>query len=118
MVESRWLPELRHDFRRYYGCRYDDVPNEEAVDLVRMLPDGSRYVASRWPERSWPPERHRAADLLDAVKEIAWALVYDREKVPSPPTVVRPADAVARQRDAARAARARRAVESESWEEM
>ena len=92
--------------------------NAEAVDLVRMLPDGSRWVARVNPLRSWGEERHRCADLVDAIKELTWGLLYDRDRVPTPPTVVRPRDVAAREAGSRRAAMARRSVEAQGWEEM
>ena len=112
------MAELRHDFRRYYGCSYDDVQVEEKIDLIRMLPDGSRYVAGTDPERAWSEERHRFADVIDAISPVAWALAYDREKVPEPPKVVRPKDMLARAEASRRAARARAELESGTWEEI
>ena len=112
------LRELRHDFRHYYGCRYDDVPTDEAIDLIRSLPDGSRWVARTDPLRAWSAERHREADLLDAVSVLVWRFALDKETVPEPPKVVRPRDMAARMREAANNRRVRQELESGGWEEM
>ncbi len=94
------------------------MPADEAVDLIEGLPDGSHYVARRYPLRAWPQERHRNADVLDAIKELTWFFAYDRAKMPNPPTVLRPRDVAARIADSRRASESRKAVESDGWEEM
>lgn len=117
-LERGLVAELRHDFRRYYGCSYDDVPEDEAVDLIEMLPDGSRYVAARYPLRVWGDERNMNADILDAIKELTWFFFYDRAKAPSPPRVIRPRDAAKIAAESRRAAKSRKIIESDGWEEM
>lgn len=112
------LRELRHDFRHYYGCRYDDVPTDEAIDLIRSLPDGSRWAAGTDPLRAWSANRHRDADLLDAVNVLVWCFALDKGVVPTPLTVVRPRDVAARVREAANNKRVRAELESGGWEEM
>ena len=112
------MAELRHDFRHYYGCSYDAVPTREALDLIDMLPDGSKWVAKTYPLRAWSPERQRYADVLDAIYELTWGLIYNREVVPQPPRVVRPADELARREAAERKERIRRQLESDIWEEV
>lgn len=94
---------------------YDDVPTDEAIDLVRTLPPGSRYVAATDPLGSWPDERHRSADVVDALMVVAWAL--GAYKADEPPRVVRPRDAWAREVAAGRARAARAQVEDGDWEE-
>lgn len=98
--------------------RYEDVPTDEAIDLIHMLPDGSRWVARRFPLREWDAQRHRFADVLDAIKELTWALAYDREKVPDPPTVTRPRDVLARAVERERARSVRERLEQTGWEEL
>lgn len=112
------MAELRQDFRRYYGCRYDDVAVDEAIDLIRGLPDGSAWVARTFPLREWSEEHHRDADLLDAVEFLVWYIAMDKQKVPSPTRVVRPGDAIARRLEDERKRRVKSSVESDSWEEM
>jgi hypothetical protein len=94
------------------------VGDAEAIDLIGMLPDGSRWVAATHPERSWTPERQLVADVLDAIAPISWALALDREKVPEPIMVTRPRDLIERMRARERAQEAKRKLESETWEEM
>jgi len=111
------VPQLRRDFRRYYHVSYDEVDPEEAVDLLLGLPDGSEYVAARCLARSWSPERRVGADIVDAVRELTWALAYDRSKCPEPPRVLRPEQLAARMEERGRAATARERIERGEWEE-
>lgn len=112
------MRELRHDFRRLYHTSYDEVPTAEAIDLIRTLPDGSSYVRATDFARSWGVERHRHADLLDAVRELTWAMAMDHERMPEPPRVVRPSDVVSRVETIRRATAARHELEHGSWEDV
>lgn len=111
-AERGRLRELRHDFRRYYGVRYDDVEADEAIDLIETLPRGSAYVRAVRPDLSWSEVREAVADLQDTLWEIAYARAGSREE---PYRVTRPADVVARAaaRDKARATRRR--IEGGEW---
>lgn len=112
------MPQLRRDFRRVYHVGYDDVAPEEALDLIAGLPDGSEYVASRDPARSWTEGRRSSADVVDAVREVAWALgAYDRTACPMPPRVTRPEQVVARVEESRRARAARERIRGGDWEE-
>lgn len=112
------MRELRHDFRRIYHVAYDEVPTDEATDLVCTLPDGSLYVSAVDPSRRWGEARTLAADVLDAIAHLTWAMAYDHEKVPHPPTLTRPADVQARERAKESQARARRVLETSDWVEV
>ena len=96
-----------------YGCAYDEVPADEALDLVLTLPPGSRYVRSRHPEHAWPEWRHAVADLQDDLWAIAFAQAGVQSESPRTP---RPADAAERRRAAARARSAKEAIEATEWE--
>ena len=98
--------------------RYDDVPTDEAIDLVESLPDGSAWAARTDPLRSWSAERHRDADLLDAVEVLVWYVALDKARTPDPPRVVRPIDRLRRAMEAERARAAREEIGSDGWEEM
>lgn len=98
--------------------RYEDVPADEAIDLVEALPDGSAWAARTDPLRSWSPERHRDADLLDAVEVLVWYIALDKAKTPEPPRAVRPLDRLRRAMEAQRARAAREEIGSDDWEEM
>ncbi len=77
------------------------------------------WAAATNPVRSWGAERHRAADVLDAIAVVAWALgAYDRDKCPEPPRVVRPRDVEARRAARAKSKAARARLESGGWEEI
>lgn len=109
------MPLLRHDFRRVYGCSYDEVPIDEAIDLIATLPDGSRYVSAVDPARSWPRWRHAIADLQDE----EWAIVAALRGVPADkaPRVMRPADAARQMVALDKARKARKRIEETEWEE-
>ncbi len=112
------MRELRHDFRAVYGTSYDSVPTDEAIDLIKTLPDGSLYVCATEPLRSWTPERHRFADVVDAINHLTWAAYYNHDKVPYPPTTVRPADVAAREAQRKRRKRAIDKLNNTRWTEV
>ena len=87
--------------------RYDDVGADEALDLIATLPDGALYVAVTDPRRSWSERRTLAADVVDALYWLTWALAMKKDEVPEPPRVTRPADVLMRE---AREQRRKRAV--------
>lgn len=70
-LEGTRLKELRHDFRRYYHCCYDDVDPDEAIDLIQTLPRGSKYVAAVVPEAAWSEEHEYAVDVQEAIMTAA-----------------------------------------------
>lgn len=97
--------------------RYEDVPTDEAVDLIESLPDGSLWAAATDPLRSWALERHLAANVVDAIALIAYRIgAFDGAS--EPPRVTRPRDVAARRADAERARIVRSRLESGGWEEM
>lgn len=97
--------------------RYEDVPTDEAVDLIESLPDGSLWAAATDPLRSWALERHLAANVVDALGIIAYRIgAFDGAA--EPPRVTRPRDVAARAAEAERARRVRAQVESDGWEEI
>lgn len=109
------MPELRRDFRRYYGCSFDECPTAEALDLARGLPMGSDYMGALDPRASWSEGRYdmaRVIDLLTVIATNGWALEGE------PARVARPADIQARAEAEARKARTRKALDSGAWEEV
>ena len=62
---------MRHDFRVYYGVRYEDVDAHEAVDLINTLPMGSLWRADNSTEaESEADERYlftRIQNLLEVI---------------------------------------------------
>lgn len=110
------MRELRHDFRRYYSCCYDEVDADEALDLIASLPNGSRFVASKDPLRSWSDERVFASDIIDAITEAA--CIIRGIDLSLAPKVVRPADIYARSKAAQKASAMRERIDSTEWEEV
>lgn len=109
------MPELRADFRSYYGVRYDDVDPAEAADLARMLPAGSRYKASLDPALAWSGERRMLAEIGNMLYVCAARLSGERGKVGLP---YEPPEAAARRCAALERARGvRERIESTEWEE-
>lgn len=84
---------------------------------MQLLPQGSRWAAATDPVRAWSDERHRSADVVDALSLIAWRLGTWRD-MEEPPRVTRPADLAARAEARERARRVRDAIEGGEWEEM
>lgn len=109
------MRELRHDFRAYYSCRYDDVEAGEAVDLIMTLPAGSAYMATVDPALEWSREQDDIADVKDAILYTAYLL--SGNDASQAPRVVRPLDIVRREQARARAASARRTIEETEWVE-
>lgn len=69
-VERGHVAELRADFRRYYGLKYDQAVDEdidEAADLAAMLPQGSRLHAALNPVNGWTLEQYEGAVTANAI---------------------------------------------------
>ncbi len=111
------MRELRHDFRAVYHVAYDDVPTDEAIDLIETLPDGSLYVAATFPERAWSEERQLATDVCDTLWWLIWATAMDHEKAAEPPRTPRPEDLVRQAAGAERRRSARERLENARREE-
>ncbi len=94
------------------------MPTSEAIDLIATLPDGSRYVTSRFPTRAWSETRDLMADVCDAISFLTWALAIDHDAMPEPPRVARPADMARQAADARRHRKAREVLESARREEV
>lgn len=106
------MRELRHDFRRYYSVRYEDVGVEEAIDLIFMLPCESRYIEKKRPEAAWPRWMHLLADMLDLrVMEL-------RARGFEIPFTARPGDRERADRVQGKARETRKIIESTEWEEV
>lgn len=99
-----------------YGCSYDEVPADEAIDLIMSLPPGSAYKAALSPDLAWSADQHRLADVLDVLLVVNWRLMgCPAEYKPSP--VERPGDAERRQRARARSRSAAEKIEKTKWKE-
>lgn len=111
------MRELRHDFRRVYGCRYDDVDPEEAVDLILTLPRGAMWRASQLEYGEWDDAKDSAADIVDAISRLI-SLLSSAGTTEGAQLVVRPA--MLRERKAAveRARETRRTIAETRWEEV
>lgn len=109
------MPQLRRDFRRYYGCSFDECPTAEALDLARGLPMGSEYMGGIDPRAAWSEGRYDMAKVIDLLTVIAtegWSLQGE------PARVARPADIAARAAADSKRSRTRDALESGAWEEV
>ena len=107
---------MRHDFRAIYGCSYDEVPVGEAIDLINTLPDGSLYVSSKYPARSWTREQHLIADLQDQLFSLAYQLHgVSPDRIPH---VVRPAERIANAHARLKSSETRKRIEEMNWEEV
>lgn len=102
---------LRHDFRHWYGCAYPTEDTGETLDLIAALPDGSMYVRETDRARAWCQSQHDTADLIDTLWEIAW--VRAGRKAEEAPTLMRPAQIVAAERE-----RERRKAKAKSVREI
>lgn len=113
-MEKDHLRELRHDFRRYYHVAYEDVPADEAIDLVLSLPNGARLVARMDPARSWPDWRDALADVQDTML----AAIFATRGIADAPTVPRPRTAIATKNARLKAHEAKRRIAETEWEEV
>ena len=111
------MRELRHDFRRYYNVRYEDVDVDEAVDLIITLPLGSKWRTKRDPDAAWSVDQYRLAEILDVLNIVSWQLSSNSDEW-EPPRVERPGDARRREAYIERAREAKRKLEQMKWEEV
>jgi hypothetical protein len=76
--------ELTADFQRFYGLNFDDVGRgidpARAVELVEMLPAGSRYGAAVNPESEWSDAEYLAASMEYSLRVLAWQQTKDGAK--------------------------------------
>lgn len=92
---------------------YDDVPNDEAVDLVMMLPPGTRYRARISAEDAWSVDRELLAQLIDKVDLRIAQAAGNIEKCHT--RVTRPVDVERRVEDARRRAKVREQIKNTKW---
>jgi hypothetical protein len=109
------MRELRHDFRVYYHCCYDECAIDEACDLVSMLPDGAAYIRATDFKRSWTDEQNRQADLFDQLWVIASAM--RGADVTKAPKVTRPTDVAARLQASKKKRSVSDRINNGKWEE-
>lgn len=109
------MRELRHDFRAIYSVAYDDVPTDEAIDLVLTLPWGSAYLRAQNPVYAWNQDQYQMANVMDALSVINWRLMGCPSRY-KPEPVERPGDKAMRLAAAKKAKDAARRIESTRWE--
>lgn len=96
---------------------YDDVSTVEAIDLARMLPQGSEFRAARNKNDAWSDEQHRAADVMDALLVINWRLMGCPDQFePSP--IERPGDRERSLQARKRAKASKETIENTKWEDV
>lgn len=61
---------------------YDDVPTDEAIDLISHLGAGSAYLASIHPADEWDETQYLIANLVDAVNVLAHGMRYTEDYKP------------------------------------
>lgn len=116
-MERGHARELRHDFRAIYRVSYDDVPTDEAIDLVLTLPQESRYRAAVDPSAGWSGGQHQMANVIDLLMVINWRLMGCPSTY-KPEPMERPGDRELRIQAMRRARRVRERIESTEWEDV
>lgn len=109
------MRELRHDFRRYYGASYDDVPTDEAIDLVLTLPPGSKYMSALDPRLSWSEARTLVADIIDRLYSMQWS--QGGISGDEPPHVVRPHELQEREAEREKRASVQDKIHNTKWKD-
>lgn len=89
------------------------MPLDEAVDLVRELPPGSRYRAALSAEDAWSVDRELLAQLIDKVDLRIAQAAGNIEKCHI--RVTRPVDRQRRIEDAKRRAEVRERISNTKW---
>lgn len=110
------MRELRHDFRAVYGVAYDEVPTDEAVDLVLTLPRGSAWRAAGVAHGEWGDAREDSADVVDMLARVIQLVATGSTE--GAWRVTRPSDLRRMDAERARAAEARRRMDETEWEEV
>lgn len=112
-----YVRELRHDFRTIYHVSYDEVPVEEACDLISTLPDGSAYLAAINPKRSWSVEENQLAAIHDAIWAFLW-MRSDAGTTKGAPRMQRPWDSWEQEQAVERSRETRRRLEDVTWKDV
>lgn len=111
------MRELRHDFRAFYGCRYDDCDPAEAIDLIATLPNGSLFLAALNPRQAWSDELNAMYDLFDSLWKFIW-MKSEKGTTEGAPQAERPWYAAERSKRRARAHGVRERLENTRWEDV
>lgn len=115
-VEGEHLIRLHHDFRVYYHTAYEDVPTDEAIDLIRTLPAGSLYKQAVSIVESWSESDYFHANVLDCLRIINWRLAGCPDK---PPLLIqRPAEIEAQKQAKKKAKATKRKIETTNWKSI
>lgn len=115
-LEEGRVRELRHDFRALYHVSYDEVPTDEAVDLVLTLPRGSLWRSSREEFGEWTDEEERHAEVIDEVERLIRLIATGTTE--GSQRLTRPADLRARKADSERARSVRERIKQTKWEDV
>lgn len=112
------MRELRHDFRAVYRVSYDEVPADEALDLIMTLPErGSLWRAAKGSaDAAWSEVRHGAADIVDAITARMWQAAGAPGD--QPPRTQRPSDVVETLKARSKAAEVKKKMNETKWEEV
>lgn len=100
-----------------YHVAYEEVPVDEAIDLITTLPKGSLWRSSQVEFGEWDESREGVADIVDAVWALT-SLLSSRRTTEGAPRVTRPADLRDRKAARDRAARVRETIRNTTWEEV
>lgn len=111
------MRELRHDFRRVYGCRYEDVDPEEAIDLIMTLPRGSLWRSAQIEYGEWDDAKESSADVVDAISRLT-SLLSSAGSTEGAQLVVRPEMLRERKKALERAKSTRKRIAETDWEEV
>lgn len=95
---------------------YDDVPTDEAVDLVLALPPGSLWRAARDARDAWDDRTHMLVSVIDSLNTVTWLLAGRPGNQPA--RVTRPGDETARRLAREKARATRRRIRETRWEEV
>lgn len=111
------MRELRRDFRVLYGCCYDDVRPDEALDLICCLGYGSLYRADVSGDYDfvWPLQTHKTVDISDRL--LAFMQLYATHSTENAQLSTRPGDARRTEEAKRKAKDVRKRIEGTSWEE-
>lgn len=90
--KTKYRPQLRADFREYYGVSFDALLSQswvETADLVAGLPSGSRTMSAYDPSTSWNWNEHILAQIFNLLS--AYIFYQDKKnKHKKAPTIEPP----------------------------
>ena len=95
---------------------YDDVPTDEAIDLIATLPDGSLFAAALSPYRAWSDETEQRAQIVDEIERML--TLYATGTTEGAQRVTRPWMVEERKRVRERTKRAVDRLNSNRWKDV